>query len=199
MIRAPLALARFKAIHWTGSATDGLRPTIRAQRVSSMSSPPVTFRPVILSATARHPPHRSWFIIQFGEPMDRISRAIISPRLKKAPLVTPVIEAGPYRRRTSANRSAISEMASSQLIGSNVPAPRAFVRRNGVFKRPSLYVHSFAPRIPLTQNAPLEPGCAVLGAIFATMPFSTVSNDPQMVPHSQQVLGLTELVGGSDD
>jgi hypothetical protein len=137
MIRAPLAFARFNAIHWMGSATEGLRPTISAQDVASISSPPTTFRPVILSATARQPPHKSWLIIQLGEPIERISNAIISPRLKNAPLVAPAMAVAPYRRRTSAKRSAISPIASSQPTVSKRPSPRAPIRRSGVRSRPS--------------------------------------------------------------
>jgi hypothetical protein len=45
--------------------------------------------PVNLSLTARQPPQRSWLIIQFGEPIDRISKAMIGPRLNAAPLTAP--------------------------------------------------------------------------------------------------------------
>ena len=81
-VRAPFALARLSACHCAASAADGLRPTINAQRVLSMSSPPTAESPVSLSLNARQPPHRSWFISQLGEPSARISSATIAPRLK---------------------------------------------------------------------------------------------------------------------
>src|SRR5262245_17659666 len=43
--------------------------------------------------------------------------------------------------------------------------------------------------MPLTQNAPREPGCAGLGAILVTLPSSMVRNEPHSAEHSQQVLG----------
>src|SRR5262245_31691474 len=43
--------------------------------------------------------------------------------------------------------------------------------------------------MPLTQKAPREPGCSGLGAIFVTLPPSTVSNEPHSAEHSQHVLG----------
>ena len=60
----------------------GLRPTTSAQRVLSMSSPRVMSRPVTRALTARQPPHRSWLIIQFGDPIERSVSARITLRLK---------------------------------------------------------------------------------------------------------------------
>src|SRR5262245_55479299 len=47
--------------------------------------------------------------------------------------------------------------------------------------------------MPLTQNAPRDPGCSGLGAILVTLPFSTVSNEPHSAEHSQQVLGTVSV------
>ena len=60
----------------------GLRPTMSAQRVLSMSSPRVMLRPVERALTARQPPQRSWLIIRLGEPSERIVRAMTALRLK---------------------------------------------------------------------------------------------------------------------
>ena len=82
IMRAPRFFAAFSAAHSTGSAMLGLRPTTSAQRVLPMSSPRVMSRPVTRALTARQPPHRSWLIIQLGEPIERSVSARITLRLK---------------------------------------------------------------------------------------------------------------------
>jgi hypothetical protein len=79
---APRFLAALRAAHSTGSAIEELRPTISAQRMCSMSSPRVMSRPMARALTARQPPHRSWLIIQLGEPIERNIKARITLRLK---------------------------------------------------------------------------------------------------------------------
>ena len=117
MIRAPRCFARFNAIHWMGPPPPDCAQRPGHRRYCRYPRRPPMPRPVILSATARQPPHRSWFTIQFGDPIERISSAIISPRLKNAPLVAPAIARGPCWRRTAANRSAISSSAASHVTG----------------------------------------------------------------------------------
>src|SRR4030081_448697 len=43
--------------------------------------------------------------------------------------------------------------------------------------------------MPLTQNAPREPGCLGFGAIFMTLSSWVVRSEPHSAAHSQQVLG----------
>ena len=104
---APFARARLSACHCGGSAAYGLRPTMSAQRVLSISSPLPMASPVIRSLNARHPPQRSWFIIQLGEPKARSNSASATPRLKCALLTAPQSAVGPYRSRTASIASAI--------------------------------------------------------------------------------------------
>src|SRR3954452_4547628 len=47
--------------------------------------------------------------------------------------------------------------------------------------------------MPLTQNAPREPGCSGFGAILVTLPSTIVSKEPQSAEHSQQVLGTISV------
>src|SRR6476659_3447122 len=47
--------------------------------------------------------------------------------------------------------------------------------------------------MPLTQNAPCEPGCSGLGAILVTLPASMVSSEPHNAEHSQHVLGTVSV------
>jgi hypothetical protein len=131
----PRSLARFISIHCGGSAAAGLRPTSSRQAAFATSSPPVMAVPVIRSLTARQPPQRSWLIIQFGEPRERISSAITGPRLKAAPLTAPTRAGPPWRARTAARFSAISSRAASQPTRSHRPEPRAPTRRNGWVRR----------------------------------------------------------------
>ena len=133
--RAPFALARFSACHCGGSAAYGLRPTTSAQRVLSMSSPLLMASPVIRSLNARHPPHRSWFIIQLGDPKARRSNASMTPRLKCALLTAPHSAAGPYRSRTASIASAIASSASSHDTRCHRPPPRGPVRLKGYSTR----------------------------------------------------------------
>jgi len=49
--------------------------------------------------------------------------------------------------------------------------------------------------MPLTQNAPREPGCSGFGAILVTLPSSMVRNEPHSAEHSQQVLGMISFAG----
>jgi hypothetical protein len=137
MIFPPRACIFFTSIHCGGSAWAGLRPTMSRQLEVSTSSPPWMPRPVTLSLTPRQPPQRSWLIIQLGEPIERISRAMIGPRLKAAPLTAPTSDFGPYLPRTSAMRVAISSSADSQLTCSHWPEPRGPTRRNGWRRRVS--------------------------------------------------------------
>ena len=125
---APFARARLSACHCGGSAAYGLRPTMSAQRVLSISSPLPMASPVIRSLNARHPPHRSWFIIQLGEPNARSNSATITPRLKCALLTAPQSAVGPYRSRTASIASAISSSASSHDTRCHCPPPRGPVR-----------------------------------------------------------------------
>ena len=53
----------------------------RAARVLDVAAASMS-RPVTRALTARQPPHRSWLIIQLGEPIERIIRAVITLRLK---------------------------------------------------------------------------------------------------------------------
>src|SRR6266704_828259 len=49
--------------------------------------------------------------------------------------------------------------------------------------------------MPLTQNAPREPGCAGFGAILMTLPSAMVRSEPHNAAHSQQVLGTISVAG----
>ena len=190
-VLAPFAFARLSACHWAASAADGLRPTISAQLVLSMSSPPIAASPVSLSLSARQPPHRSWFISQLGEPSARISSATMAPRLKKADDTAPISDSGPCRSRTSSRRSRTVSSAVSQSTGSQSPAPRSPRLRIGCTSRSGWSVSSRMPRMPLTQNAPFEPGWSKLGPTRVTAPSSSVTSAPQRVLHSQQVVGTS--------
>src|SRR4051794_27240927 len=52
--------------------------------------------------------------------------------------------------------------------------------------------------MPLTQNAPREPGCCGFGAILVTLPSSMVRNEPHSAEHSQQVEGTISLAGRAE-
>jgi hypothetical protein len=110
----------------------------------------------------------------------------------------------PCRRRTADNRAAMSDIASSQVTGSNPFGPSsspgrsapARRRRNGVVTRSGSFCTS-VKAMPFWHANPADSGCSLSGRSATRRPSSTVATIPHSGSQIRQNVGLFSITGAT--